>query len=351
MKPTIADWVLESVEKRKRAKEKIDNAIALSNDKNAHITHLNAYLTPYENTTRVRMIDEGAIPYDDGSIRIFIAKGTIQKYVDSLSSDYVGYINLGHIDLGTMPLLLGTWTKDDLHIVDNENGRKGLEVDLHFNDDLSIVQDLRKQGLPISYSVEMTEEIDLDLSETLDMPVVTDMFIYGLSVVGDPANVNSYGMKLSKGEENMGIKDLLNSISQTEEELQNEVEEKEVETLENEETEEVETLENETSEEVEETEEETEVEQLENEETISEDEAEKLTNYIEKLTARVEELQAENETLRSQLEEKTQEKEMLSNTVEKTIGKIEALMTDKKEKQQDEKMSNRPKADGWYYRG
>lgn len=344
MKPTIADWVLESVEKRKKAKEKIDNAIALSHGKNAHRTHLNAYL-PYEKSTRVRMIDEGAIPYDDGSIRIFITKGAIQKYVDELPSDYVGYINLGHIDLGTMPLLLGTWTKDDLHIVDLENGRKGLDVDLHFNEELSIVQDLRKQGLPISYSVEMTDEIDYDLSETLDMPVVTDIYIYGISVVGDPANVTSYAENLSKGEYDMGIKDLLNTISQKEE-LQNEVE---TEVEETEETE-VENLENaEIEQEVEQVEEETEETEELNNETVTEDELNTLTNYIERLSATIEELKAENEDLKAQLKSVTDEKEKLSNTVETTIGKIESLMGEKKDK--EEKLDNRPKVDGWFYRG
>lgn len=359
MKPTVINWLTESVEKRKKAKKELDSVIALGNQENAKITHLNAYLSPYGGTTRVRMIDEGAIPYDDGSVRIFIAKGTIEKFVNNLPNDYVGYINLGHMSLGSLPLLLGTWTKSDLHIVDTENGRKGLDVDLHFNEELSIVQDLRKQGLPISYSVEMLESIDEDLSDTLDMPVLTEMFIMGISVVGDPANVSSYGMNLSKGDEDMGIKDLLNSISQEEKlenveetveetvEQQEEVVEKEtteeqVETLGNE-VEEVETLENE------EVETEEEVEQVEEttEETISTEEVDTLSNYIEKLTATVEQLQKENQMLQKELQKVAQEKQNLSNTVEKSIGKIETLIGEKKEK---ENLSNERKT-SWYYWG
>lgn len=365
MKPTVISWLTESVEKRKKAKKELDSVIALGNKENAKITHLNAYLSPYGGTTRVRMIDEGAIPYDDGSVRIFIAKGTIEKFVNNLPNDYVGYINLGHMSLGSLPLLLGTWTKSDLHIVDTENGRKGLDVDLHFNEELSIVQDLRKQGLPISYSVEMLESIDEDLSNTLDMPVLTEMFIMGISVVGDPANVSSYGMNLSKGDEDMGIKDLLNSISQ-EEKLENveetvdeTVEETASETVEQQEevveetTNEVETLENEVEEvetlENEEVETEEEVEQVEEttEETISTEEVDTLSNYIEKLTATVKQLQQENKMLQKELQKVAQEKQNLSNTVEKSIGKIETLIGEKKEK---ENLSNERKT-SWYYWG
>lgn len=84
-----------------------------------------------------------------------------------MSSDYVGYINLAHIDITSLPLNLGTWTKDDLTVVDIGDGRKGLDVNVKLNRELHIVQDLLKQEIPLSISAELRGTLDLNRHSNL----------------------------------------------------------------------------------------------------------------------------------------------------------------------------------------
>ena len=357
MKPTIVNQIVESVEKRKRAKEQIDSVITLSNEKSAKITHLNTYFMPIEEkTVRVRMIDEGALTYDDGSVRIFMKKGVIRNFYENLSSDYVGYVNLGHIDLESLPLLLGTWTKEDLHIIEKEDGRVGLDCDIHLNESLSIVQDLKKQQLPLSVSVEMYTHIDEETSEQLNMPIVDGIDIVGVSIVGNPANVNSSNIQLkNEGDENMSLKDIFNSIQENvseKEELENEkVEETEVEESSEQEVEE------QAEETIEESTEESQDEQQETEETkeeletITKEETSKLESYINELIKEKEQLEEENKSLKEQLKELKSEKETLSTRIEKSLGKMESLMSEKKESTKEQLSNSQPEVDGWYYRG
>ena len=144
--PTYVTSIKDSLERRKKGKAFYDNAITLSNvDKENHYVSVNLSSGYVENKP-TRLIDEGAITYESGDdIRLYIKKGAVQAFYDSLSSDYVGYINLAHIDITSLPLNLGTWTKDDLTVVDIGDGRKGLDVNVKLNRELHIVQDLLKQ--------------------------------------------------------------------------------------------------------------------------------------------------------------------------------------------------------------
>lgn len=346
MRPTITEWISESVERRRRAKKELDSAITLSNGKQKNLTRLNTILMPsMDKTITVRMIDEGALVNDDGSVRIFIKKGTINDFINNLQDDYVGYVNLGHIDLESLPLLLGTWTKQDLHVIEKEDGRCALDCDLHLDDSLYIVHDLKRQQLPLSVSVEMYSHIDEESSELLDMPVVDAINIVGISIVGNPANVNSANIQLqNEGDEDMSLKDIFNSIQDT-------VVEKE--TLENETVEETkveETLEQEVEESMEKLQEEQQ-EEKEELETITKEETSKLESYINELIKEKETLEEENKALKEKLEVLTKEKETLSARIEKSLGKMESLMAQKEEKAKQKLSNNQPEVDGWYYKG
>lgn len=317
MKPTISQWFTKSVEKRRVMKKELDKAFTLSNEEMTEKICLNA---PYEATQRARLLDEGAVCFDDGTVRLFIRKGTIEKFYNSLSDDYVGYINLAHISLESLPLAIGTWTKSDLHIVDLEEGRKGLECDVHLRKDLHIVQDLLAQDMPLSLSVEMQPKFDFDLSEKLEMPIVDEVFIMGFSVVGNPANVTSNDVQL-RGED-MDIK--LDNIP--EEKLENKAEEK-----------------------VEEKAEEKLEQKEELEETKVEENLEDSEDGMDKLESYINELKEENEQLKNQIQEKdsriaelegqlnesNQKVEKLSNTQETFISRIEGLMNTQKQTKEE----------------
>ena len=123
--PTYVASIKDNLDRRKKGKAFYDNAITLSSvDKENHYVSVNLSSGYVENKP-TRLIDEGAITYEGGDgIRLYIKKGAVQAFYDSLSSDYVGYINLAHIDITSLPLNLGTWTKDDLTVVDIGDGRK-----------------------------------------------------------------------------------------------------------------------------------------------------------------------------------------------------------------------------------
>lgn len=223
--PTYVSSIKDSLDRRKKGKAFYDNAITLSSvDKENHYVSVNLSSGYVENKP-TRLIDEGAITYEGGDdIRLYIKKGAVQAFYDSLSSDYVGYINLAHIDITSLPLNLGTWTKDDLTVVDIGDGRKGLDVNVKLNRELHIVQDLLKQEIPLSISAELRGTLDLESSFKFNAPFYNEIEIAGFSVVANPANVNSTGENLnSKGDSEMNLwEKILKLSSENKEEKKNE---------------------------------------------------------------------------------------------------------------------------------
>lgn len=298
--PTIVQDIKKSLKQRKDSKRNIDESINLESlkDKELILTLNNSYLKD----NSVRLLDEGAIMYEGGKrIRLYIMKGAIDKFYQSLSDDYVGYVNLAHIDIWSLPLNIGTWTKQDLTVVDIGDGRKGLNVNADINENLNIVKDLRAQEIPLSISAELQLQIDWEKTFTLDFLCVSGIDIKGFSVVGNPANTNSTSIELNvKGEDEMNLKDFL---SGKEKSIEKPVEEP--------------------------------TETLETEEKV-ELSSEQMTN-LEKFMTEFESLKSENENLKNEineLKEKLEDKEKeaekkseFSTKSEEILSRLETLMT------------------------
>ena len=345
--PTYVEIIKDSIDRRKKGKAFYDNAITLSSvDKENHYVSVNLSSGYVENKP-TRLIDEGAITYEGGDdIRLYIKKGAVQAFYDSLSSDYVGYINLAHIDIESLPLNLGTWTKDDLTVVDIGDGRKGLDVNVKLNRELNIVQDLLKQEIPLSISAELRGTLDLESSFKFNAPFYNEIEIAGFSVVANPANVNSTGENLnSKGDSEMNLwEKILKLSSENKEEKKNEA-------LENKE-EEKEEKEPESKEE--ETENEEEAKQ--GEETLetvemSKNDMEKINKFMdafEALSAKVEALETENAKLKEKLESSKKEKTEFEKKAESTLDRLSSLISgqanDKEKK--EEKLASTSKVSG-----
>ena len=345
--PTYVASIKDSLDRRKKGKAFYDNAITLSSvDKENHYVSVNLSSGYVENKP-TRLIDEGAITYEGGDdIRLYIKKGAVQAFYDSLSSDYVGYINLAHIDIASLPLNLGTWTKDDLTVVDIGDGRKGLDVNVKLNRELHIVQDLLKQEIPLSISAELRGTLDLESSFKFNAPFYNEIEIAGFSVVANPANVNSTGENLnSKGDSEMNLwEKILKLSSENKEEKKNEA-------LENKE-EEKEEKEPESKEE--ETENEEEAKQ--GEETLetvemSKNDMEKINKFMdafEALSAKVEALETENAELKQKLESSKKEKTEFEKKAESTLDRLSSLISgqanDKEKK--EEKLASTSKVSG-----
>lgn len=339
-RPTCVQEIEKSLEERKKAKAYIDSCFTLS-DGSKNLIELSSKGN-YEEKGPTRLLDEGAILYEGGEeIRLYIEKGCIQNFYDNLSDDFVGYINLGHIDINSLPICLGTWTKSDLNIVDIGDGRKGLDCNVHLNEELHIVQDLRAQSIPLSVSVEMTGEYDNQATFTYGAPFLSAIDIKGFSVVGNPANVTSANANLSnKGEEDMSLKDLLGLNSEeapkTEEVVEETVESvEELESKEETAPETTETLENEET-----------VGEVSDEMNLSEDDVDALTSFADKfkeIQEELENLKSENEELRAQLEEAkqhNQEQTKLKADVSEVLNRLSNLTN---ATLKEERLSSQPK--------
>ena len=170
--PTIVKEIQKSLKTRKEAKKILDESINLSNLKDKELT-MNLSNIGFVEGTTMRLLDEGALYYEGGEkVRLFFEKGSIQAFYDTLSDDYVGYVNLAHLNIWELPLNLGTWTKQDLSIVDIGNGRVGLNVDVHLNEKLHIVQDLMAQEIPLSFSAEVGLGVDYEESKRKGYPCI-----------------------------------------------------------------------------------------------------------------------------------------------------------------------------------
>ena len=352
--PTYVASIKDSLDRRKKGKAFYDNAITLSSvDKENHYVSVNLSSGYVENKP-TRLIDEGAITYEGGDdIRLYIKKGAVQAFYDSLSSDYVGYINLAHIDITSLPLNLGTWTKDDLTVVDIGDGRKGLDVNVKLNRELHIVQDLLKQEIPLSISAELRGTLDFESSFKFNAPFYNEIEIAGFSVVANPANVNSTGENLnSKGDSEMNLwEKILKLSSENKEEKKNEA-------LENKEEEKEEKEPSKEEKEPESKEEGTEnkEEAKKGEETLetvemSKDDMEKINKFMdafEALSAKVEALETENAELKQKLESSKKEKTEFEKKAESTLDRLSSLISgqanDKEKK--EEKLASTSKVSG-----
>lgn len=348
--PTYVASIKDSLDRRKKGKAFYDNAITLSSvDKENHYVSVNLSSGYVENKP-TRLIDEGAITYEGGNdIRLYIKKGAVQAFYDSLSSDYVGYINLAHIDIASLPLNLGTWTKDDLTVVDIGDGRKGLDVNVKLNRELHIVQDLLKQEIPLSISAELRGTLDLESSFKFNAPFYNEIEIAGFSVVANPANVNSTGENLnSKGDSEMNLwEKILKLSSENKEEKKNDA-------LENKE-EEKEEKEPESKEEGTENEEEA----KKGEETLetvemSKDDMEKINKFMdafEALSAKVEALETENAELKEKLKNSKKEKTEFEKKAESTLDRLSSLISgqanDKEKKEEKLASTSNVSGDMW----
>ena len=352
--PTYVASIKDSIDRRKKGKAFYDNAITLSSvDKENHYVSVNLSSGYVENKP-TRLIDEGAITYEGGDdIRLYIKKGAVQAFYDSLSSDYVGYINLAHIDIASLPLNLGTWTKDDLTVVDIGDGRKGLDVNVKLNRELHIVQDLLKQEIPLSISAELRGTIDFESSFKFNAPFYNEIEIAGFSVVANPANVNSTGENLnSKGDSEMNLwEKILKLSSENKEEKKNEaLENKEEEKEEKEPSKEEKAPESKTDEA------ENEEEAKKGEETLetvemSKDDMEKINKFMdafEALSAKVEALETENAELKEKLKSSKKEKTEFEKKAESTLDRLSSLISGNanKEEKKEEKLASTSEVSG-----
>lgn len=291
------------------------------------------------------LLSEGSVLFPDGSIRLYLAKGTLQKWYDSIDEEYEGYVTVGHVDTNSFPVRQGYFRKEDLRIITDDKGRSDLLVKPHVNTELSQIKDLIIQDEPFAISSEFSWTFkDIKPEEVAEytkltkynaqftdepVPITDNIHITGFSFVGNPGNAKSGGYEpsvylkqekeLELDKENTLDKILayFNGTSQEETPVPEKVEE---------------VVEEPKAEEVKE---EVEAKEAEQEDTVAEQEVEVKEESLDKQTAELLEnatkeilsLKAEVEKLKAEKEALEQEKAESQSAIKERMETLSALLS------------------------
>lgn len=337
VKTKIAEQIMSEIDTYLQKKDDLDMIMNLSHNKKEReqlsvdkVENSEGYMT---------LLSEGSVLYQDDTIRLYICKGTLKKWYDSIDGSFEGYVSTGHRDLNSYPVREGYFRKSDLKLVEDSNGRYDLLVKPHVNLELSNVKDLIIQDEPFAISSEFlwySKEIeDSDIEEYaklvvynvehgggIDVPITDNIEITGFSFVGNPGNAKSGGYEPSllvrNEEEYLNRKEVLDKVlAHLSTQAEEVVEATESEVVEPTTEEVVEEVAVETEEVVEPTEEVTE------EETVEEDALTKAIEAIEALTAEKEQLLEENAELKNKLSAKEAEEQKIDEKFQKLSALLE----------------------------
>lgn len=325
IKTQIAERIMNEINSYIEKKDNLDAMMNLSAHKQEverlsvdKVDNSEGYMT---------LLSEGSVLYTDDTIRLYLCKGTLKKWYDSIDGTFEGYVSTGHRDLNSYPVREGYFKKSDLKLVQDENGRYDLLVKPHVNLELSNMKDLILQDEPFAISSEFLwyakELQDSDIEEyaklvvyniehggDIDVPITDEIEITGFSFVGNPGNAKSGGYEPSllvrNEEEHLNKKEILDKVLAH---LSAEVAPEETVTEEVVATEEVA--------EVEET-----VEEVKEETAVEGDTLAQAIASIEALTTEVEALKTEN----AELKAKVAEKEASENAVDEQLAKLATLL-------------------------
>jgi len=366
IKSQIAKRIIDEINVYLEQKDSLDSIMNLSKTGKEseklsvdRLDNPNGYMT---------LLSEGSVLYPDGTIRLYICKGTLKDWYDNLADDFEGYVSTGHRDLNAYPVREGYFRKSDLKLVVDEHGRHDLLVKPHVNLELSNIKDLLLQDEPFAISSEFMwyhkeigeedleeftklAEYNLEHGGSIDVPITDRVEISGFSFVGNPGNAKSGGYEPSllvrNEEEHLKNKEILDKVlahlsAQVEEEVKETTELEVAEVVEAPETEE--TTEapevEEVKEEAEATEEKVEAEEPKSEEGEA---LAKAIEAIETLKAEVEALKSEKAQLQAELETKKENEDAVEGQLSKLAKLLETVnpTVEKASKEEPKEVANR----------
>lgn len=366
IKSQIAKRIIDEINVYLEQKDSLDSIMNLSKTGKEseklsvdRLDNSNGYMT---------LLSEGSVLYPDGTIRLYICKGTLKDWYDNLADDFEGYVSTGHRDLNAYPVREGYFRKSDLKLVVDEHGRHDLLVKPHVNLELSNIKDLLLQDEPFAISSEFMwyhkeigeedleeftklAEYNLEHGGSIDVPITDRVEISGFSFVGNPGNAKSGGYEPSllvrNEEEHLKNKEILDKVlahlsAQVEEEVKEATELEVAEVVEAPETEE--TTEapevEEVKEEAEATEEKVEAEEPKSEEGEA---LAKAIEAIETLKAEVEALKSEKAQLQAELETKKENEDAVEGQLSKLAKLLETVnpTVEKASKEEPKEVANR----------
>lgn len=366
IKSQIAKRIIDEINVYLEQKDSLDSIMNLSKTGKEseklsvdRLDNPNGYMT---------LLSEGSVLYPDGTIRLYICKGTLKDWYDNLADDFEGYVSTGHRDLNAYPVREGYFRKSDLKLVVDEHGRHDLLVKPHVNLELSNIKDLLLQDEPFAISSEFMwyhkeigeedleeftklAEYNLEHGGSIDVPITDRVEISGFSFVGNPGNAKSGGYEPSllvrNEEEHLKNKEILDKVlahlsAQVEEEVKEATELEVAEVVEAPEaTETTEAPEvEEVKKEAEATEEKVEAEEPKSEEGEA---LAKAIEAIETLKAEVEALKSEKAQLQAELETKKENEDAVEGQLSKLAKLLETVnpTVEKASKEEPKEVANR----------
>lgn len=145
----------------------------------------------------VRMLDEGVVVDGDGEVYAVIKKGVLKSFYDELPDDFEGYIDKDHV----RAIRLGEYTKENIRLVELDNDRHALEVNVKLDANYYATRDLLRQNEHRAVSVEMMTDVDeFALASKVTgekqkwdylVPLIGAVDILGYAVCENPKNANS----------------------------------------------------------------------------------------------------------------------------------------------------------------
>lgn len=231
IKTQIAEKIMNEINEYIEKKDNLDAMMNLSATKK-EVEHLSVNKVD-DSDGYMTLLSEGSVLYTDDTIRLYICKGTLKKWYDSIDGTFEGYVSTGHRDLNSYPVREGYFKKSDLKLVQDDNGRYDLLVKPHVNLELSNMRDLILQDEPFAISSEFmwyAKDIqDSDIEEyakliayniehggDVDVPITDEIEITGFSFVGNPGNAKSGGYEPSllvkNEEEHLNKKEILDKV-------------------------------------------------------------------------------------------------------------------------------------------
>lgn len=327
-KTKIAKQILDEINDYLSEKATLDGIVNLSKGNKKELSQEIPVNEDYKAQGYMTLFSEGSFLYSDGTIRMYVTKGAIKEWYDSISDDFQGYVSTGHRDLNSYPVREGYFEKKDLKIVYDEQGRADLLVKPVVNLELSNIKDLLLQDEPFAISAEVITyqkqlgEDDIEEYAKLiaynqskggseDIYISDKIELLGFSFVGNPGNAKSGGYEPSllvrNEEERLEKENLLDRLLaqlSKEEATETPVEEKAEEVA---------------KEEV-----------AQEDEVVVEEAIDKEQELVELATKRIEELEAENASLKEEnakLAEFKKAKEAEEADTNVKLAKLEKLLT------------------------
>lgn len=185
---------------------------------------LNHFSSTDRNGNLYHLISEGVIVDGNGFPYQIIGKNSVKNWYNSLEDGIIYDINLAHEELNPIFRQLGTFTKSDLTLVENEDGRHSLYVDMQLDEESLIVKEVRRKDQLLGLSIAFYSNghwVDFDYNgESYEVYLHTEIDIVNFGIVGEPQDAKSGNINLAANEKgeftvNKNFADFLNKMKQT----------------------------------------------------------------------------------------------------------------------------------------